>query len=309
MLIFLEIDDSLYEKAKELKIDLKTFLELKLFEYITGREQLANFKPLRYQEIKPEFERWLRQKISNETAERYLNKLKNLNEITEESLTKLYRNDPTNNTAKAIRNLVNFLEEKGLIDSKTANKIRKVAKIKRPKPDKVIPTDEDIKEAFKHFSGLRDEQYLTALILLFSGARLSHIVRMLKEFDPKFLVFKEGFARYEIGHLSEGFKEGFWIYMPDWLAKKLPVDVDYNVKDSINYKAKSGRTVSPKYIRKWFNNLLVKMKIDKDVRNFIMGRRREIKFSVEADNYLELLQLADEEYKQIFVKISELIFR
>ena len=309
MRIVLEIDDFLYSKAEEMKIDIRTFLELKLYEYITGRESLANSKPLRYQEIKPEFEKWLKRRISYETAERYLKILENLEEVTIDSTTRLYRSKPTNNTAKAIRNLVNFLEEREQIDPKTASKIRKIAEIKRTKSDKVVPTDEDIKEAFEHFKSLNEDQYLTALILLFSGARLSHVVGMMKKFDPKFLVFKEGFARYEISHLSEGFKEGFWIFMPEWLAEKLPIKIDYNVKEAINYKAKSGRTVSPKYIRKWFNNLLVKMKIDKDVRNFIMGRRREIKFSVEADNYLELLQLADEEYKRISEKILELIFR
>ena len=99
-------------------------------------------------------------------------------------------------------------------------------------------------------------------------------------------------------------------YIPNWLAEHLKrIEVSNYVKDSINYKAKSGRAVSPKYIRKWFNNLLVKLKIDKDVRNFIMGRRREIKFSVEADNYLELLQLADEEYMRVLAEISKLSFR
>lgn len=311
MLLQIEIDDTLYSKAKEMKIDIRTFLEVKLFEYITGRESLTISKPLSYKEVKPEFEKWLKSKISEETAERYLNKLKELGEVTFESLTSLYRRNPTNNTAKAIRNLVNFLEEKELIDPKTANRIRRVAEIRKGKPDKMIPTDEDIREAFEHFkSKLNEEKYLIALILLFSGARLSHIVKMLNEFDPKFLVFKEGFARYEISHLSEGFKEGFWIYLPDWLAKQLKrMKIDYNVKDSINYKTEYGRTVSPKYIRKWFNNLLVRLKVDKDVRNFILGRRREIKFSVEADNYLELLQLADEEYKRISEEVSKIVFR
>ncbi len=307
MRIILEIDDVLYSKAKEMKIDIRTFLEVKLFEYVTGRESLAISKPLNYREIKTDFEKWLKSKISRETAERYLNKLESLGEITVESLTNLYQSNPTNNTAKAIRNLVNFLEEREIIDPKTANRIRKIAEIKKSKPDKMIPTDEDVREAFRRFKKLRPDDFLVALIILYSGARVKHVLRMLKEFDERYLVFKDGFARYEISHLSEGFKEGFWIYMPDWLAKRLKkVEIDYGVKDRLNYKTKSGRTVSPKYIRKWFNNLLVKLKIDKDVRNFILGRRREIKFSVEADNYLELLQLADEEYKRIVEEVSKL---
>ena len=89
--------------------------------------------------------------------------------------------------------------------------------------------------------------------------------------------------------------------MPDWLAKKLrKVGVtEDKAKKRINYKAKSGRLVSAKSIRKWFNQLLVKLKVDKDVRNFILGRPGEISRSVESDYYLELLELADEEYPRI----------
>jgi intergrase/recombinase len=302
MLIFLEIDDSLYEKAKELKIDLKTFLELKLFEYITGREQLANFKPLRYQEIKPEFERWLKGRISHETARKYFRLLENVDEISVKEISKIYeRIGDKNNFSKAVRNLLNFLEDRGLISSKFSQEIKKVIPIRRSQADRQVPSDEDIEEALTNFSRLKDEYRLLVLILLYSGARLRHVIRMLKEFEPRYLTVKGNIARYEIEHLSKGTKSAFYIYMPRWLAEKLRrIEINENgVKSALNYQAKSGKKVSPKYIRKWFNNLLVRLKVDKDVRNFILGRVGEIRSSVEADHYLELLQLADEEYERV----------
>ena len=196
--------------------------------------------------------------------------------------------------------------EKEIIDEKTADKIKKAVPIKRGKGDKVVPTDQDIKEAFEYFKDhLSEDYYLVALILLYSGARLEHVVKMLNEWNPKYLEIKNSFARYEIHHLAEGFKEGFWIYMPTWLAKsinsRLNVSYDY-AKQVINYKAKSGRLVSAKYIRKWFNNFLVRQKVEKDVRNFILGRIGEIKKSVEGDFYLELLQHADRDYPRAMRK-------
>ena len=296
------IDKVLLEKSELFGVDLETFLEIKLYEYITGREQFYNSKPILYSEIKEDFEKWLKSRISDYTAERYLNILEGLDGITPESLIKLYESRPANNVAKAIRNLVNYLLEKEIIDERTADKIKKAVPIKRGKGDKVVPTNEDIREAFEYFKRkLEPEYYLVALVLLYSGARLEQVLRMLQEWDPKYLVFKDGFARYEISHLSQGYKEGFWIYMPDWLAKELRKmnDLSKYTKDIINYKAESGRTVSAKYIRKWFNNLLVKLKVDKDIRNFILGRVGEIKTSVEADYYLKLLEQADEEYPRI----------
>ncbi len=300
------IDRVLLEKAELYGVELETFLELKLYEYITGREQFYNSKTLRYSEIKEDFEKWTKSRISEDTADRYLDILKDLDEITPETLINLYQSRPANNVSKAIRNLVNYLLEKELIDEKMANKIKKDLPIKRGKGDKVIPTDQDIQEAFEYFKDhLSENYYLVALILLYSGARLEHVVKMLNEWNLKYLEVKKDFARYEIHHIAEGFKEGFWIYMPTWLAKsingRLNISYDY-AKQVINYKAKSGRLVSAKYIRKWFNNFLVRQKVEKDVRNFILGRIGEIKKSVEGDYYLELLQHADRDYPRAMKK-------
>lgn len=90
MRIVLEIDDTLYNKAIEMKIDIKTFLEVKLFEYVTGRESLTVSKPLNYREIKADFERWLKARISEETSRKYLRLLENVNEISPEEISKIY---------------------------------------------------------------------------------------------------------------------------------------------------------------------------------------------------------------------------
>ncbi|WP_457549694.1 hypothetical protein [Archaeoglobus sp.] len=63
--LVIEIEESLYNKAKEMKIDLKTFIV--------------------------EFEKLLKNKMSEETAGRYLNRLKNLKDTTVESPTNPYR--------------------------------------------------------------------------------------------------------------------------------------------------------------------------------------------------------------------------
>ncbi|WP_457549352.1 integrase [Archaeoglobus sp.] len=207
--VVLQIDKVLLEKANLYGIDLKTFIEVKLYEYITGREQFHNSKPLKYGEIREDFEKWLKSRISEDTADRYLNILENLDENSPEALINLYQKRPANNVSKAIRNLVDYLLKKELIDERTANKIKKELPIKRGKGDKVIPTDQDIKEAFEYFrEHLSDDYYLVALILLHSGARLEHVVKMLNEWNLKYLEVKNGFARYEIHHLAEGFKEG-----------------------------------------------------------------------------------------------------
>ncbi|ADB57926.1 conserved hypothetical protein [Archaeoglobus profundus DSM 5631] len=307
----MEIDEKLLKKAVEHGIDLKTFLEVKLYDFLTGKEEFYDPKPLKYEELKEDFERWLKDKISLETAERYLHILKGLDGITPKSLIQLYKSRPANNVAKAIRNLVNYLEEKKLISHETAKEIRKAVPIKKGKGDKIIPTDEDVREGFEYYKrNLAEEYYLVALIIAFSGARLRHVLRMLEEWDPTYLVYTDDFARYEIGHLTMGHKEGFWIYMPTWLAKKIrrmKLSEETVKTKKITYKAKSGRLVTSKYIRKWFNNVLADFEKDKDVRSFIMGRPGDIGKSVEGEYYLELLRRADKVYPLVMKRIEEIL--
>ncbi|WP_290597701.1 MULTISPECIES: integrase [unclassified Archaeoglobus] len=302
MRVELDIDDRIYHEVMKRKLDLKTFLEIKLYEYFKGIDSyFSSFKSTFY-EIRDDFEKWLKERMSEETANRYITILENLSEISEDSIIELYRTRPTNNVAKALRNLVNYLLEKEVVDERTASRIKKRLPIKKGNGDKVIPTDDDIKEAFKHYSNLDEPYYLVALILLYSGARLRHVLRMLEEWDPKYLEANGSFAKYEIGHFTKGNKEGFYIYMPVWLAGKLrrmSLSEETVKSKKITYKASSGRPVTAKYIRKWFNNLLADICPDKDVRNFIMGRPGEIEKSVESEYYLELKRRADKVYKLV----------
>jgi intergrase/recombinase len=159
---------------------------------------------------------------------------------------------------------------------------------------------------------LTDEMYLVFLLLVYSGLRLEHIVRMLAGFNPARLEFVGKIARYAMDDEGvEGIKDAYECYMPAWLGKKLlevgQFNISYNeAKRDINYKAKSGKTISAKYIRKWTNNFLFNNDVPKDERNFILGRSGEIEGSVEFHNYLELRTKADKEYLRVVDRFPKL---
>jgi intergrase/recombinase len=195
------------------------------------------------------------------------------------------------------------LVERDLLDEAIAIKYKRVLKIQKSKSDKQKLENSEILEAFRHFKKiLTEEEYLVALLLLFSGMRLRQILRALTSFNRSKLYFvNDRVAKYRIDDVSQGNKEGEYIYMPKWLAEKLRrVELLENqLKRKINYKTESGRVVSAKYLRKWLNNIMAKRKIEKDIRNYILGRTGEINDSVEADNYLLLESLADEAYTEL----------
>ncbi len=251
---------------------------------------------------------WLYNKVSEETAEKYISALDKYiggKIITSPSqISRIYAEvTDKSNFSKGFRNFLNFLVEREIIDEAIALKFKKAVPIPKTKADRQFLDLEDVLEAVEYFKReLSRDHYLVFLLLLYSGMRLRQILRVLAEFDPRHLhVFPaRGFARYELSHVSRGHKEGFWLYMPIWVAemlRKVELSED-SVKKAINYKASSGRLISAKYIRKWFNNLLVRIGIEKDIRNFIMGRSGEIS-RVEGDHYLELLNLADFAYEKV----------
>ncbi len=217
--------------------------------------------------------------------------------------------------------------ERKLISKNLAEEFKAVLPIPKSGTDKNIPEDLAILEANKYFKQHLNETYYTLFqLLVYSGLRLEHLCEMINSFDPKKLeIFEDrGFARYNMEGIGTKNKEAFECYMPSWLTKKLlqlykegKLKVDYHyAKKVINYKftkevegVEVKITVSSKYIRKWTNKFLKKMKVPKDERNFILGRSSEISKSVEFHNYLELREDADEEYARVVDKFPLLEVR
>ena len=273
---------------------------------------------LDYAKYRDEFKEWLTKRIKSSTWQNYIGVLDRTVKYTKiyskEQLKEIYESLEKNkaNFAKGFRNFLNFLQDKGIISKAIAEEFKTILDIPKAGTDKKVPSDNDIIEANEYFKQNLDEvEYLVFQLLLYSGLRLDDIVQMLNSFDPKKLEFLDGIARYDMEDIGDENKEAFECYMPAWLGKKLlelynklnGFSVDYNkIKDVINYKASSGKTISAKYIRKWVNNFLKRNKVPKDERNFILGRKGELNQSVEFTNYLELREDADREYARIVYK-------
>ncbi len=311
MKIELEIDDSLYHECKRRNIDIPSFCVGVLWCYVNNinGNNGNNGGKINYLELKEDFSKWLLQRVSRETAKKYLRLLDGFTVFDRDSIKRNYDQTPDKrNYAKAVRNFLNYLNEIDVLSRDEVEKLKRLVPIPKTKPDNSVPSDQDIKEAFCYFSAMRKDLYTAARILLYSGARARHVVKMINEFDEKKLTVLDGFARYNI-NVDNNTKKAYYIYFPANLIDDIrDSNVTVNaVRCDLNYMTTSRRVVSAKYIRKWFNNILVRMKVDRSVRNFILSRSSEIHKSVEADHYLELTALADEVYPKIVEEIRKRI--
>jgi len=193
---------------------------------------------------------------------------------------------------RAVRNLLNFAEEREDLSLEYIAKLRKVLKIKQAGVREVFITTEELIEAY---NSIRDEFKPAFKLLVYSGIRLSHAFGLLINFDPINLQVKGKIARYPISFASKGKKKGYWAYMPKEFARELE---DY--KPYKNYwtyvKGLKYNRVDANSIRKWHLNKLIELVVPESIADFIQGRAS---LTVGSTHYLNKTKQADNWYSRI----------
>ena len=145
----------------------------------------------------------------------------------------------------------------------------------------------------KAYRQIKEKRFQTLFKLLaFSVARITELVKMVKEYDSSKLIVDDKFAKYQL-HYNRGQKSSFYTYMPKELMPEL--HKFYIHVDTITHQiSKSG--LNPKYLRKWFYNFLIYNNVPEGVADFIEGRASS---SVGSMHYLAKAKQVDYWYEQI----------
>jgi len=175
--------------------------------------------------------------------------------------------------------------------------------------------DEDIRNTFKFLRENHEIYYIIYRLMLESGARYMHILRMIRDFNPdeyidtdygytKRLVIFNKFARYYLG-LKYQYKRCDWIYMSidalNMLKKIANKRIDRN---QVRKYVKRHNLILPKYIRKYSWRLMVKV-LGRELSRFLQSRFGELKISEKV--YEDLLSEADEKYLDYLKVVEEYI--
>jgi len=97
-------------------------------------------------------------------------------------------------------------------------RFKKKLPLKQSKADNYIPSNDEVIHAYEQ---LKDKRFQTIFKLLaFSGARITELVKMVKEYEPSKLIVNDKFAKYQL-HYNRGHKSSFYIYMPKELIPDL----------------------------------------------------------------------------------------
>ena len=258
---------------------------------------------------KGQFREWLSRKVTKEkTVKDYYNALEKLFAnctVTFDKRSIKEAMDKVGNKkryAYGLRNFLKFLAEIEVIDEEFSKFLQSYAKAKTSGIREVYISDAEVSEAWEHIKERRKEARLLFQLMVFSGVRLSQLVRMLSTFNSTLLQFPlEGIARYPIRELSKGKKRGFWVYMPSELTSELR---QVTVKESTAWEWVTYKRVSANTLRKWHYTFLIRQGVPADVADFIQGRASQ---RVGATHYLNKTLLADEWYSVVVDDLKKVL--
>ena len=301
-IVTLYVDEQLIEDGKSKGLNLSRFFETKLREFVGGNISiLEKHGSEMHQSIpafakhKRDYEKWL---ISQGLSYGYIKDLLNtLTGFIREDIS-VIPDDLTDTQSIAVRNYINYLSEKSLLSDEQVARFKKKLPIRQSKADNYIPSNEEV---LKAYSQIKDKRFQTLFKLFaFSGARITELVKMVKEYDSSKLIVDDKFAKYQL-HYNRGHKSSFYIYMPKDMIPEL--HKFYIHVDTITHQiSKSG--LNPKYLRKWFYNFLIYNNVPEGVADFIEGRASS---SVGSMHYLSKAKQADFWYEQVVDTLNAII--
>ncbi len=256
--------------------------------------------------LEEQFLEWLSGRVkagelSEETAAEYIRALRKFFDkysphSVEELENALAKEDYKRHLCKALRKFVTFLKSRKIIDPIRVEELKDSIPIKPTKESKVRISTEELLEAWEYHKKHSDEvTKLFFKILVFSGARLRAVHKMLMQFEPERLIILPDYPNVAKYALMErhGNKAALFIYIPVELVEEIrPVKIK---EATIRKRLKYGR-VNSSTIRKWHATFLSRKGAKDHVINYIQSR---VKRSVLERHYLELEGEADEAYSRV----------
>ncbi len=152
--------------------------------------------------------------------------------------------------------------------------------------DLKVPAPREVLEAVGKACRASQALCLVYKMLLESGARLTEVCKMLREFDSARLTEHNGFYTYALGY-ARGSKQSFYIF-----CITRPKKIEVSDKWVRNWASKNN-VVSPKYIRKFVATAMASLGIPESTINFIQGR---VPRDILSKHYLSLYALALQHY-------------
>ena len=156
-------------------------------------------------------------------------------------------------------------------------------RIPRSKPDRKIPSDEDVVETLRSIGNPKIKTVYW--VMLQSGLRLAHAVYLVSNIDKLNITDLGSHYRVDL-NIEKAHKKAYVAYLIE-----LPERIDIAENTVSNYAKKL--KVKPKYIRKYVVTKMHSVGIESDIVRFIVGHSTRDPHEL---SYYDRLSKADREY-------------
>ena len=219
-----------------------------------------------------------------------------------------------------LRHYIQYLYYKRQINPETYGWIMNVVPSRSYRVDiRTYTIDEsDVAKTLRFLRKNQRTYYLVYRIMLESGIRYLHALRLIKEFRPdekveipslglipRLVIFDEkGFCRYFLG-LTNTSKRCDWVYMSTETLNLLKENSGKTInRSTLTRYIKKHNLILPKYIRKISWRIMIKT-VGREISKFLQSRYGEL--SISEARYENLLTEADEKYPAYLRAIEKYI--
>jgi len=201
------------------------------------------------------------------------------------------------------------------VDTKEIEAMNRQVKVKSsPKLQGKPAKEETMKQILKELAKEKDYRYYLYKTLIYTGLRLSHVYKLLKEIAKGKITEKDlekygDVGAFDINRFSKGKKKVYYAVMPLDFAKELLANKDlFKEMPSSEKNIKFLKKVAKKQagasnIRDWFfNKAIFELGANRTLINFIQGRADEKGAWLNYVSIKQELKGAVEEYKKLMEK-------
>jgi len=263
---------------------------------------LGNCEPLKLllgkkERLLPEWQKWGMQHLSKKTFGEYENALKRLNyEYILQNKDKLSKNERL-----ALRSLMKFAYEAGLISDEEYEQLKRCIQLKRTSIDTRIYTDGDIIDLLKKVSYEKHKLFLRLLIE--SGLRRSHAVAAWNKIVAGQYIQHGDFVEVKLD-IEHNTKRAFVCLCSTDLAEKIQqLGEEFTLSAAENLAKK--KAILYNGIRKWWYTTARDAGMDADVADFVQGR---FSTRVGVKHYLDVHRLALKQYPIVLHEIQSRVY-
>jgi len=244
-----------------------------------------------------EWQKWGMQHLSKKTLAEYENALKRLTyEYILQNRDKLSKNERL-----ALRSLMKFTYEVGIISDEEYEQLKRCIQLKRTSIDTRIYTDMDIINILKKVSYEKHRLFLRLLIE--SGLRRSHAIEAWNKIVTGQYIQHGDFVEVKLD-IEHNTKRAFICLCSSDLAEKIyRLGEEFTLSAAENLAKK--KSILYNGIRKWWYTTARDTGMDADVADFIQGR---FSTRIGVKHYLDVHRLALKQYPAILQEIQSRIY-